>query len=93
MVHSALDCLFGCGLQSTMNISKEEPNQFSTSSTMPYLEFLFLVIVSCLVLALIPRWIPGGSSKEPPSLKGTIPIFSNTYQYMTDMHGFLERVA
>lgn len=47
-------------------------------------------IALCLALAiLIPRWT--GKGKEPPSLGGS--MISNTYQYMTDMHGFLQRVA
>lgn len=51
--------------------------------------FLFLIIVLCLNLAF--RWGGNGGSKEPPSLGGS--MFFNTYQYMTDMQGFLERVA
>lgn len=48
-------------------------------------------IAVCVALAVIvPRWM-GSASKEPPSLGGS--MLSNTYQYMTDMHGFLQRVA
>ncbi|KAK2037424.1 cytochrome P450 [Colletotrichum somersetense] len=46
-----------------------------------------------LFLVILFSWIHRGSSREPPSLKGFIPIISNTYQYMTDMHGFLQRVS
>lgn len=29
--------------------------------------------------------------KEPPWLRDTIPFVSNTWQYLTDMQGFLDR--
>ena len=53
-----------------------------------------LLTLSYLIPAvIILQWIGKGGSKEPPSLGGSIPIISNTYQYMTDMQGFLNRVA
>ena len=65
---------------------------FFSLGTTPKLVFLLSVIVLCLALAIIvPQWSGNGGSKEPPSLKGS--IISNTYQYMTDMQGFLQRVA
>jgi hypothetical protein len=65
---------------------------FFSPGTTPNLVFLLLVIALCLALAIIiTRWSGNGGSKEPPSLKGS--IVSNTYQYMTDMQGFLQRVA
>ncbi|KAL4971840.1 cytochrome P450 [Aspergillus desertorum] len=48
-------------------------------------------VAACIALAIfIPRWM-GKGAKEPPSLGGW--MIANTYQYMTDMHGFLQRVA
>ncbi|RDW68921.1 cytochrome P450 [Aspergillus mulundensis] len=45
----------------------------------------------CLALSLIlSRW-SGPREKTPPFLNG--PIVKNTYQYMTNMEGFLERIA
>lgn len=65
---------------------------FYSLGTTSRLVFLLSVIVLCLALAnIIPRWSGSGGSKEPPSLKGS--IISNTYQYMTDMQAFLQRVA
>ncbi|KAL3471727.1 cytochrome P450 [Aspergillus californicus] len=48
-------------------------------------------VAICLALAIIQKWFINPNSQEPPSLGGT--MISNTYQYMTDMHGFLQRVA
>jgi hypothetical protein len=78
-------------LYSTMDTSGGQLKQdFSSGTT----RSLLLVVVLCLTLAImILRWSTNGGSKEPPSLKGTIPIISNTYQYMTDMQLFLQRVA
>lgn len=49
--------------------------------------------VSALLVSLLFVFRPWQSSnvKEPPSLGGS--MIKNTYQYMTDMQGFLERVA
>ncbi|KAL4914781.1 cytochrome P450 [Aspergillus aurantiobrunneus] len=53
--------------------------------------FLAWAVAVCVALAvLIPRWTRA-DAKEPPSLGGS--MLANTYQYMTDMHGFLQRVA
>ena len=76
-----------------MDTSRGHVEQFLSSATIPS-GYLRVVIVLCLLAAiLVPRWKTGDGSKEPPSLKGPIPMISDTYQYMTDMHGFLERVA
>ncbi|RAH41200.1 cytochrome P450 [Aspergillus brunneoviolaceus CBS 621.78] len=53
--------------------------------------FLYSGIALGLVLAVIFRQFKPHGGKEPPSLSGW--MITNTYQYMTDMHGFLQRVA
>ncbi|OLN93262.1 Cholesterol 7-alpha-monooxygenase 3 [Colletotrichum chlorophyti] len=65
---------------------------FSSNSTTSFWS-LSLVAGIGLLFSILSLWFHRGSSREPPSLKGFIPIISNTYQYMTDMHGFLQRVA
>ncbi|OQD61338.1 hypothetical protein PENPOL_c017G07004 [Penicillium polonicum] len=53
---------------------------------------LFLGAVLLLTVATIATWWGGKhNASEPPSLGGS--MISNTYQYMTDMHGFLQRVS
>ena len=54
--------------------------------------FIIFVVIICIVFTLvIPQWIRNSPSSEPPALGGS--ILGNTYQYMTDMHSFLQRVA
>lgn len=45
----------------------------------------------CLVVGIILSHWSGQRGNAPPFLNGS--IFHNTYQYMTNMEGFLERVA
>ncbi|KAL5052316.1 hypothetical protein BDW71DRAFT_193674 [Aspergillus fruticulosus] len=51
----------------------------------------WVTLLACLAVGVIlSRW-SGQREKTPPFLNGS--IFKNTYQYMTNMEGFLERVA
>ena len=52
---------------------------------------IFLLAFLLIAYLLFIRPWGKSSGKEPPFLGGN--VFKNTYQYMTDMQGFLERVA
>jgi hypothetical protein len=49
------------------------------------------VALTVLTLLAVLRFTRGPSGREPPRLKETIPFVSNTYQYLTDMGGFMDR--
>ncbi|KAJ5019015.1 Cholesterol 7-alpha-monooxygenase [Colletotrichum sp. SAR 10_99] len=65
------------------------PHVFYSNATILHLSWLILPLISILFLSRIFR----KKAAEPPSLPERIPYVSNTYQYLTDNHGFLKRAA
>ncbi|KAF4925828.1 Cholesterol 7-alpha-monooxygenase [Colletotrichum viniferum] len=65
------------------------PHVFYSNATILHLSWLILPVISILFVSRIFR----KQAAEPPSLPERIPYVSNTYQYLTDNHGFLKRAA
>lgn len=62
------------------------------SVSMPKVTLLMSFLVLCVAfIKIVVGWKSTGGQKEPPSLGGS--MIRNTYQYMTDMQGFLKRVS
>ncbi|KAI0468869.1 cytochrome P450 [Xylaria cf. heliscus] len=62
----------------------------SLFTTIPALVALGLCLIASLVITLIQRRT---GRREAPMLNEFIPFVSNTYQYLTDMGGFLNRAT
>ena len=53
-----------------------------------------LVITTVLLAVVVAIFKPrSGTSKKPPCLPETVPYVSNTYQYITNQKGFLDRAG